>query len=102
MEEEGLEVHLMDSEQALKNAVLEAEVTAGYVLPGDIMDIIASKEKPVVQIFFPADLSQETRDISTIMLKELAFSMVGKPINIEFSEEVLGTDLVGRQIPIRE
>lgn len=66
------------------------------------MGVIASGEKPVIQIFFPASLPQEARDIYTIMLKELAFSMVGKPINIEVTEEVLGVDLVGRQIPIRD
>lgn len=102
IEAEGLEVQQMDSVQALKSAVLEAEVTAGYVLPEDIMGVIASGEKPVIQIFFPASLPQEARDIYTIMLKELAFSMVGKPINIEVTEEVLGVDLVGRQIPIRD
>ena len=102
IEAEGLEIRRMDTEQDLKNAVLEAEVTAGYALPGNIMGIIANGEKPVVKVFFPAELPQEARDIYTILLKELAFSMVGQPINIEFSEEVLGIDLVGRQIPIRD
>ena len=102
IEAEDLDIHRLASEEALKNAVLNAEVTAGYVLPGDIMETVANGEKPVIQIFFPADLPQEARDIYTIMLKELSFSMVGSPLNIEFTEEVIGTDLVGRQIPIRD
>jgi ABC-2 type transport system permease protein len=102
MAEEGLQVLRVDSEEALKTAVLDAEVTAGYVLPPDLMASIASGEKPDIQIYFPADLPQEAKDIYALLLKELAFTMIGQPLNIEFTEEVIGVDLVGHQIPLRD
>jgi ABC-2 type transport system permease protein len=102
MAEEGLEIYQAESEEALKTAVLNAEITAGYVLPPDMMTSIASGEKPEIQIFFPADLPQEAKDIYVLLLEELAFTMVGQPLNIEFTEEVIGDDLVGQQIPLRD
>jgi ABC-2 type transport system permease protein len=102
MAEEGLQVLRVDSEEALKTAVLDAEVTAGFVLPPDLMASIASGEKPDIQIYFPADLPQEAKDIYALLLKELAFTMIGQPLNIEFTEEVIGVDLVGHQIPLRD
>lgn len=102
MAEEGLQVLRVDSEEALKTAVLDAEVTAGYVLPPDLMASIARGEKPDIQIYFPADLPQEAKDIYALLLKELAFTMIGQPLNIEFTEEVIGVDLVGHQIPLRD
>jgi hypothetical protein len=102
LSEDGIEVLLVDSEEELKTAVLDAEVTAGFVLPDDIMVSLAGGEKPDIQIYFPADLPQEAKDIYLLMLKELAFTMVGQPLNIEFTEEILGADLVGQQIPLRD
>jgi ABC-2 type transport system permease protein len=102
LNEEGIAVLLVDSEEELKAAVLEAEVTAGYVLPADLMASLADGDKPDIHIYFPADLPAEAKEIYVLMLKELAFSMVGKPLNIEFTEEILGTDLVGQQIPLRD
>ena len=102
MAEEGLQVLRVDSEEALKTAVLDAEVTAGFVLPPDLMTSLASGEKPDIQIYFPADLPQEAKDIYALLLKELAFTMIGQPLNIEFTEEIIGADLVGHQIPLRD
>ncbi len=100
--EEGLEIYYADSEQALKDAVLEAEVTAGYAFPAGFVKSLAGEENPVVQVYFPADLPQEAKDIYLLLLKELSFTMVGQPLNLEFNEEIIGDDLVGQQIPLRD
>jgi ABC-2 type transport system permease protein len=102
LETEGLEIKYVDSEEELKTAVLDAEVTVGYVFPPDLMQSLASGGKPIIQVYFPADLPQEAKDVYTLMLEELAFTLAGKPLNVEFKEEILGEDLVGRQIPIRD
>ncbi len=102
LEGEGLEVYYADSEQDLKDAVLNAEVTAGYAFPDEFMTSLVNEETPVIEVYFPADLPQEAKDIYIILLKELSFTMVGQPLNIEFSEEIIGVDLVGQQIPLRD
>lgn len=100
--EEGLEVYYADSEQDLKDAVLNAEVTAGFAFPDQFMTSLINEENPVIEVYFPADLPQEAKDIYILLLKELSFTMVGQPLNIEFSEEIIGSDLVGQQIPLRD
>lgn len=102
MEEEGTLVQLAESEEELKAAVLEAEVTAGYVLPPGLLSATSAGEKPEIRVYFPADLPEEAKDIYLLMVEELAFTMVGSPLNIDFTEEILGTDLVGQQIPLRD
>jgi len=86
----------------LKNAVLQAEITAGFAFPTDFMESLANNSTPVVEVFFPADLPQKAKDIYILLLKELSFTMMGQPLNIDFSEEILGQDLVGQQIPLRD
>lgn len=102
LSEEGLEVMWADSEEDLKTAVLDAQITAGFVLPDELTTAMVNGETPQVQAFFPANLPQEAKDIYVLMLKELAFTMVGQPLNIDVSEEILGEDLVGQQIPLRD
>jgi ABC-2 type transport system permease protein len=102
LEEEGVEILRVESEEELKSAVLNAEITAGYVLPPDLTALIARGEKPDIQIYFPADLPPEAKDIYVLLLEELAFTMVGQPLNVDFTVEVIGDDLVGQQIPLRD
>jgi ABC-type Na+ efflux pump permease subunit len=102
LEAEGLEVYYADSVSDLKDAVLNAEVTAGFAFPPDFMNSLAGQSAPQVEVFFPSDLPQEAKDLYILLLKELSFTLVGQPLNIEFSEEVLGDDLVGQQIPLRD
>lgn len=100
--DEGLEVYYAESVADLKDAVLDAEITAGFAFPPDFITLLANQDNPEVEVFFPADLPQEAKDIYVLLLKELAFMLVGQPLNIEVSEEILGEDLVGQQIPLRD
>lgn len=100
--EESLEIYYADSVAELKDAVLDAEVTAGFAFPDGFQEALANNENPQVEVYFPADLPQEAKDIYVLLLKELSFLMVGQPLNIEVNEEILGEDLVGQQIPLRD
>lgn len=102
LENESLEVYYAESEEELKKAVLDAEVTAGFAFPENFVEVISGGGTPNVQAYFPADLPQEAKDIYILLLKELSFMMVGQPLNIEFNEEILGSDMVGQQIPLRD
>ena len=97
-----MEVYYAESVADLKDAVLDAEITAGFAFPPDFITLLANQDNPEVEVFFPADLPQEAKDIYVLLLKELAFMLVGQPLNIEVSEEILGEDLLGEQIPRRD
>lgn len=99
---EGLEFELYDSEEALKEAIMDRAHEAGVALPADIMEKFASGLKPVVTLYFPADAPDEIKDIVETMIRELAYLQTGQTLAIEVSAEILGPDLLGEQIPIRD
>ncbi|MCJ7769358.1 MAG: ABC transporter permease, partial [Dehalococcoidales bacterium] len=99
---EGIEFELYDSEEALKEAITDGAHEAGVALPADIMEKFASGLKPVVTLYFPADALDEIKDIVETMIRELAYLQTGQTLAIEVSAEILGPDLLGEQIPIRD
>lgn len=99
---EGIEFEIYDSEEALKEAITDGVHAAGVVLPADIMEKFASGLKPVVTLYFSTDAPDEIKDIVETMIRELAYLQTGQTLAIEVSAEILGPDLLGEQIPIRD
>lgn len=94
-EQEGLDVEKLDSDEALQNAVDDGTYIAGIALPADIL----TGDEPQIQIYSRADTPTEVADSLVFMVKELAYWQEGKlPVT---SQEVLGTDMIGAQIPMR-
>jgi ABC-2 type transport system permease protein len=102
LESEGLALHRMESEETLKAAVAGGDYQAGVVLPDGLSDHIAAGDKIQVHLYFSTDLPDEFQQLYIIFLQELAFMIAGQPLNIETTEEVLGPDLAGMQIPPRD
>jgi ABC-2 type transport system permease protein len=101
-EEEGYNIVLFDSEEALKEAVTEGTYQAGVALPADIMDKLASGEKPLVTIYFSATATEEVISAIKATVRELAYLQTGQMLAIDISSEVLGPDMLGDQIPTRD
>ncbi len=99
---QGLEFVLMESEEQLKEAVVSGEYLAGVVAPPDFMDKLMSGEKGRLDVYFNADTPEELRDSITVLLEELAYLQTGQTLNVHVSTEVLGRDMVGIQIPVRD
>ena len=99
---EGIVFEEMESEEALTQAVDEGQYPAGVALPADIMEKLDSEEKPVVTLYFPGDATDELKEMLEVMIRELAFLQTGQPLAIETTVEVLGTDMLGAQIPLRD
>jgi ABC-2 type transport system permease protein len=59
-------------------------------------------EKIQAHIYFSAELPQELREIYPIMVEEWISTMSGQSLNIEATEEILGPDRAGNQIPPRD
>jgi len=102
IQEEGLEIEVVETEEALKEAVVEGEHIAGIVLPADIMEAIMSGQKPRISVYFAADMPEEIKDAVGVVIKELAYQQTGQELAIEVSEEILGPDMLGMQIPPRD
>jgi len=99
---QGLELELMESEEQLKEAVVGGEYLAGVVVPPDLMDKLMSGEKGRLDVYFSAETPEELRNSIKVLLEELAYLQTGQMLSVRVSPEVLGRDMVGIQIPIRD
>ena len=101
-QEEGLEFEMFESEEALKEAITGGAYEAGVALPADIMEKFASGQKPHIILYFSADTPDEIKDTIETMVRELAYLQTGQSLAIDISAEILGPDMLGEQIPIRD
>jgi len=100
--EEGLEVRVVESEEALKEAVISGKYVAGITLPVDIMEKFMSGQKPRINVYFASDVPEEIKDTIEVLIRELAFRQTGQALAITMTEEILGQDMVGMLIPPRD
>ena len=100
--EEGLTFEAVESDEAAREAVDEGQYEAAIVLPDDIMEKLTAGQDVRVDVYFPSDAPDEFKDWITVFLEELAYSLSGQALTVDVSYQVLGTDMVGMQIPPRD
>jgi ABC-2 type transport system permease protein len=101
-QKEGIEFKVYGSDDALKEAITSGAQEAGVALPIDIMEKFASGLKPHIILYFSADAPDELIDIVETTIRELAYLQTGQALAVEISAEILGPDLLGEQIPVRD
>jgi len=102
MQGEGLEIEGVESEELLKEGVTEGQYVAGIALPADIMEGFMSGQKPIISVYFASDVPEEIKTTVEVLIRELAYRQTGQALAIEVTEEILGTDMAGMQIPPRD
>jgi len=102
LQEEGLEIEVVESDEALREAVTEGQYMAGVALPADIMEKLLLGQKTQITLYFASDTPEEIKDAVGVVIRELAYLQIGQPLAIEVSEEILGPDMIGMQIPPRD
>jgi len=102
MAEEGVAVCEMGSEKALENAMVEGEFEVGIVLLGDMIKALKAGEKGRIKVTFGSGFPKELQDAFIILLQEITYRIKGQPMRVEASEEILGPDMTGIQIPLRD
>ncbi len=102
LQEEGLEIEMVESDEALREAVTEGRYVTGVALPADLVEKLMSGQKPRVTVYFASDTPEESREAVRVLIEDLAYLQSGQPLAIEVSEEILGPDMVGMQIPPRD
>ena len=100
--EEGLEISNTESEEALKEAVLEGDYAAGISIPADLMKKLGSNQKPNLTLYFTPDAPQEIKEAIEVVVRELIYIQTGQPLVFEVSEEILGQDMTGTPLPPRD
>ncbi|MCA9886079.1 MAG: ABC transporter permease [Anaerolineae bacterium] len=96
----------VDSEEALRQGVIDLEYPAGLVLPGEVITGIARGEDTTVTIYLASDVPEEyldaLRTVLSLAFNELSYTLSGDPLNLDIHEEVIGPDLAGQQLAMRD
>lgn len=93
--EGGLELLWADSLQELKRMVEEEEVSAG-------VSFEVTGQEPDLTLYVSSKTPQETSDAAEAVAAEIGYSLVGYQLPADFQATIIGPDMVGRQIPMRD
>ncbi len=99
---EGLVLTTVESEERLKEAVIDGDYVAGIALPSDALETLIAGQVPDIKLYIASDVPEEIKDSVVVIIKELAYQQAGQPLTVDIKEEVLGTDMAGMQIPPRD
>ncbi len=101
-EHEGADIKMFTSEEALKQAVLEGDFQVAIALPSDIMEKWTAGSKPDITVYYASTAPSEMNAAVVALVKELAYAQTGQALNFETTEEILGPDMLGSQIALRD
>lgn len=101
LQNEGLKIEKFKKETDLVRAVEKGEIVAGLSIPADIIEKIIQGDKVAVKIYVLSELDTALRNALSIFVKELFFMQTGKQLNIDFKTEILGLDMIGKQVAPR-
>lgn len=91
--EQGLEATVLSSAAEVREGVLEGRFAAGLALEAGSGRVTA---------WLPAESPAELRESIGTLAAELALALTGHPLPVSFTEEVIGPDMAGRQVPPRD
>jgi len=98
----GTAVQIFSSETGLKQSILDGNYQAGVVLPSDIMEIWNHGGIPVITVYYNSGAPPEVTTAIVALVKELSYAQTGQVLQFDTTGEVLGNDLLGAQIPLRD
>lgn len=100
--DKGAEVTFFDSEEDLKAAVLGADFDVAVALSPDIMDTWAAGGKPEITVYYASTVAPEVYETVVTLVRELSYIQTGQTLAFDINEEILGPDLLGSQIAMRD
>ena len=99
---EGLVFKFYETRADLERAVTAKGVHLGISLPEDLHAALAAGTRPRVFVYSSSDIPREIKDLYVVMVGEMLGEVSGSRVNIESKEIVLGPDMAGKQIPLRD
>ena len=100
--QQGAEIGRYDTEDALKKAILDGDYQIGIALPAGIMDVWAAGGRPRIAVYRASAAPPELGDAIVALVKELSYAQTGQALNFDTSAEVLGPDMLGAQVALRD
>lgn len=91
-----------DSEMELREAIEAKDYQVGIVLPADIIEKFEGGEKPNVKVYLSSETDEVLRDLVRVLIEGLSYQQTGQFTEMNTTEIVLGPDLLGRDIPLRD
>ena len=112
---QGLEIVGFDDEDQLETAVLDGsgEISMGIAFPVDFIEMLVSGSGGTVSVYVSESVPQEMRLALTSGVREIAYAvqsvysgenpLSALPVTLpDLQSSVLGEDIAGRQIPLRD
>lgn len=100
-----MKIASMESEDALREAVISLDYMAGLVLTPDVLAGILSGAQTQVTVYFVSDAPPEMVDALTTVLRfafnDWHYALRGESLALDLQPEMVGVDMLGQQIPFR-
>ncbi|MCL4266237.1 MAG: ABC transporter permease [Anaerolineae bacterium] len=100
--EEGVVLQTAVTENDLLQAMENGDYNIGVVVSDNLLTRLAAQEQDDIILYFTPDFPQELHEAYAVIFQELAYNMVGQPLTLNVRQEILGTDMAGRQIALRD
>jgi ABC-2 type transport system permease protein len=100
--QEGADIKFFSDVAELKQAVVDGDYQVAVVLPADIMDTWTAGNKPEITVYYASVAPPEVKDAVVALITELSYAQTGQSLNFDTTQEVLGPDMLGDQIALRD
>lgn len=99
-------VTLFDDEQAMRDAVEAGDYRVGVVVPAGAVQSLSAGEATNIIAYYPPgipeNLNRAFNDLLTMAFNGLSYTLDDQPLLINRNEEVLGYDLAGEALAVRD
>lgn len=102
---EGLDVTVLDSAEALVDAVEHDDLVAGLDFPVGFLEDVVAGQPTTVRVVVAGDAPEQVRTVLAGGVREFAFALAGEqpPVTLpDVDELVIGTSGVDGPVPLRE
>lgn len=104
-EGQQIRIEVLDSEEALKNAVEDGDYAGGILLTEGLLNQITAGEETQIIVYLSANAPEELNDAVIVLVgmvfNEISNQLNEQPLNVQISAEILGHDFQGEAIPLR-
>lgn len=98
----GIDIQYYSNESSLKQDVSDHKFQAGIVLPDNITEAWTTGNKPLITVYYASDTAVEIRDAVVTLVKELSYQQTGQSLDFDTKQEILGPDMLGSQLTLRD
>lgn len=96
----------LESDAALQQAVSDNQYPVGLVLTADVIRGLLRGEQTTVTVYFasdaPPEISEALQTVMRLAFNEISYTLGGQSLNVTFREEIIGQDMTGQQLAVRE